>query len=400
MARAHKNANKTGKSTGRHAGKKVRNAVKVAVLLLSSILVCLVGAEIGVRVRYGDKFGPRPGFYTADDRLGWKPAPKLDHVFYGPDYQIAIRTDADGYRVGTLGDVDYSKELVVLCGDSYAFGWGVSTDQSFASNLDEMLARRSHGRVRVVNLGVGGYGTFQECDRLTDFFRNHPTAKTRLVVLQHSVNDVTDNYRNIGYHLVIWPIETIDTERSRLHLANLIHYVRETKKDAGPRAATATHEPYGQDLLWAFQRKSAKAGIPKHVMFGTRTVEFDGKTLRKDVSPDSLVQRKAFTQVQHDLMFEALNCIHDVARARGLTVLHTFISTTPDWYVEQVSDLVDESARFTQCRTIVTEAIPRPGEFDGPTDNAHSGKHFNGEFNEFWAAAIAKRLEEMNLLSQ
>jgi hypothetical protein len=129
-------------------------------------------------------------------------------------------------------------------------------------------------------------------------------------------------------------------------------------------------------------------------------VEFDGATLRRDVTPDSLALRKTFTKVQHDLMFEALNCIHDVARARGVTVVHTFISTTPDWYMVQVTDLIRRSADFTRCRVVVTEAIPRPGQFDGPTDNPHSGKHFNGEFNNFWAAAVAKRLDETNLLSQ
>jgi len=39
-------------------------------------------------------------------------------------------------------------------------------------------------------------------------------------------------------------------------------------------------------------------------------------------------------------------------------------------------------------------------DFAAPTDNPHSGKHFNGEFNEFWAAAITKRLDESNLISQ
>lgn len=370
----------------------LKNAVKVAMLIAATVLVCVAAAEIVVRVRYGDKFGLRPGFYTADDRLGWKPAPDLDHVFYGPDYEIAIRTDADGYRLGALGEVDYAKDLVILCGDSYAFGWGVSTDQSFASFVDEMLTEQSNGRVRVVNLGVGGYGTFQECDRLADFFRKHGNAKGRLVLLQHSVNDVTDNYRNIGYHLGLWPTETITTERNRLHLVNLVHYLRDARKDAEPQATAATNEPYGQDLLWAFRRKTVKAGIPKQVMFDTRTVQFDNATLRRDVTPDSLALRKTFTKVQHDLMFEALNCIHDVAQARGLTVVHTFISTTPDWYLRQVTDIIRRSADFTHCQTVVTEAIPRPGEFDGPTDNPHSGKHFNGEFNRYWAEKIARFL--------
>jgi lysophospholipase L1-like esterase len=375
-----------------------KDAVKVAVLLASTILVCIVAAEIVVRVRYGEKFGPRPSFYTADDRLGWKPAPHLDNTFYGPDYQIAIRTDADGYRLGALGEVDYAKELVIVCGDSYAFGWGVPTEQSFASYLDEILAVQSNGRLRVVNLGVGGYGTFQDCDRLVDFFRKHGAANPRLVLLQHSVNDVTDNYRNIGYHLGLWPTETINVERSRFHLANLVRYVRDAREHGEPQTAAVAQEPYTQDLLWAFRRKTATAGIPAHVEFGTRTVEFHGATLRRDVSPDSLAQRKTFTKIQRDLMFEALNCIHDVARMRGLTVVHTFISTTPDWYVGQVAEVVRQSADFSRCRVVVTEALPHPGEFAGPIDNAHSGRHFNADFNQFWATAVMERLDATDLL--
>ncbi|MCI0450937.1 MAG: SGNH/GDSL hydrolase family protein [Candidatus Latescibacteria bacterium] len=376
------------------------NAGKVALLVVATILVCIAAVELVVRVRYGDKFGPRPGFYTADNILGWKPAPDLDHVFYGPDFQIAIRTDADGYRLGTAGEVDYSKELVVLCGDSYAFGWGVATDQSFASYLDTMLTARSSGALRVVNLGVGGYGTFQNCDRLAGFFRKHPAAKPRLILVQHSVNDVTDNYRNIGYHLGTWPTETIQKERSRFHVVNLIRYAIEARKKSQTQVAAVGKEPFAQDLLWAFRRTQAVAGIPEELSFEGRVVVFDAATVKKDVSPDSLARRKAFTKVQHDLMLEALHCIHDVAATRGVVVVHTFIATTPEWYVEQVSDLARQSAAFAGCRAIVTEAIPNPGDFTGPIDNPHSGRHFNGDFNRFWATAVVKRLDAMNLLAR
>jgi hypothetical protein len=77
-----------------------------------------------------------------------------------------------------------------------------------------------------------------------------------------------------------------------------------------------------------------------------------------------------------------------------LTVVHTFISTTPDWYVQPVTDIIRRSADFTHCRVVVTEAMPHPGEFDGPTDNPHSGKHFNGEFNRYWAEKMTNVLND------
>jgi hypothetical protein len=120
-------------------------------------------------------------------------------------------------------------------------------------------------------------------------------------------------------------------------------------------------------LLWAFRRKTATA--ESHTSNSGRTVEFHGATLLRTLA-DSLAQR-GNPKIQRDLMFEALNCIHDVARMRGLTVVHTFISTTPDWYVGQVAtSLVNQ--RTSRCRVVVTEAL-RTGRITDPIDNAHSG---------------------------
>ncbi len=367
-------------------------------MVVCTTLICFVAAEAVVRIRYGDKFGPRPGFYVAERRLGWKPAPNLDDVYYGPDYEIAIRTDADGYRLGVLGAVDYSKELVILCGDSYTFGWGVSTDQTFASNIDRLLHEQSKGRVRAVNLGVGGYGTFQSCVRLEDFFRIHEDAKPRLVVLQHSVNDATDNIRNIGYYFGYWKTETVADERSRVHLVNLIRYLRAARKNADAGPAPKASEPYLQDLLWGF-RRTEELGYPDKLTFGARTLRFSPDMLRSEFSTESLAQRKKLSDAQRVLMLEALNCLHRVALAHDATVVHMFIATTPDWYIRDVTDIVRASADSTHCAVAITGAIPQPKEFAGSITNTHSGGHFNGDFNRFWAETLVDWLSENHLLA-
>jgi hypothetical protein len=374
---------------------RLKHAVKVAALLTSSIVLCAVTAEVTVRVLYGQRFGPRPRFYEADDHLGWKPAPRLHHDFYGSDFSMKIRTDADGYRLGELGDVDYTKDLVILCGDSYSFGWGVSTEESFASHLDKSLSDASDGRVRVVNLGVGGYGILQSCDRLDDFFRRHPGAHVRLVLLQHSVNDATDNYHAIGYHLGLWKTEDVDSKGSWFHLVNLGRYLLLTRASAdAPVNDEGAGDPYAQDLLWSYRRTGDIVLYPKRVTIGMRTLTFDTATLKADFSPDSLLQRKKLVPIQRDLMFESLNCIHAAAKSQGAVVVHTFIATTPEWYVHEVADLARQSANFVQCPVTITPAMPPLSEFAGPTNNAHSGRHFNPAFNEFWAARMAEYLIE------
>ena len=142
-------------------------------LSLAAVMLTLLLCEVVVRAYYGEKFGKRPGFYVGDNKLGWKPAPNLNHTFFGSDFNIKIETNENGHRLGKLGKIDFNADLVILCGDSYTFGWGVSTNETFASYLDEMLFESSKGDVRVVNLAVGGYGTFQNIFRLIDFLRKY-----------------------------------------------------------------------------------------------------------------------------------------------------------------------------------------------------------------------------------
>ena len=60
-------------------------------------------------------------------KVGWKPKANLRTFAYA-DKPFFVTTDADGWRgKTTLDDSD-----VVVFGDSYAFGYGVSDDRCFA----------------------------------------------------------------------------------------------------------------------------------------------------------------------------------------------------------------------------------------------------------------------------
>jgi len=354
-------------------------------VLLASILVAAVLAEVAVRIIYGARFGPRPAFFISDDLLGWKPTPNLDRTFHRPDYDFQIRTDADGYRLSALGEVDYTSELVVLCGDSYAFGWGVSTEQSMASYLDQILHDAPEGQRRAVNLGVSGYGILQSCDRLGQFFQTHPDAHVGAVLVQHSVDDPVDNHLSIGYHLGIWRTKARNRSPSGVHLFNAIDYTLHAGRERGSGAEV---DPYVKDMFLAHQLRGGRILYPSRVTVAGQQVECDSLTFTTDVSAEELVARKELSRTQHDLMSASLGCIHEVCAARGVTVVHMFLSTTPDWYVQEVAELARDSAQLKKCRAVIAGHVPRQTEYTGSITNQHSGGHFTPEFNRFWAERV------------
>jgi lysophospholipase L1-like esterase len=77
--------------------------------------------------------------------------------------QISI--NKDGYR-GRLVSKQKGEDTfrIILLGDSFAFGWGVEEDETFAFHLEQILNKRLEGKpnVEVINFGVPGYSTFQQ----------------------------------------------------------------------------------------------------------------------------------------------------------------------------------------------------------------------------------------------
>ncbi|MBD0315425.1 MAG: SGNH/GDSL hydrolase family protein [Nitrospiraceae bacterium] len=80
-----------------------------------------------------------------------------------------------------------SEDLRILAvGDSMTAGIGVSTEQTYVRQLESLL-RPQAGPVRVMNAGVGGYGTWQELDLLNEKL---DLVKPQIVTLQVYWNDL------------------------------------------------------------------------------------------------------------------------------------------------------------------------------------------------------------------
>ena len=158
----------------------------VLSIIATVLVVVLVVGEVMVRVsspvrtmypRY--KFIPEYGF-------GLYPNRRVVHACPGK-FKFHYTVNEYGHRGRALSPADSnaSRNIVVL-GDSFAFGQGVSDGEPFAAVLDDLLG----DDYAVLNLGSPGWGLTQQIRRYYEFARKY---KPETVLLQYCWNDPEDN---------------------------------------------------------------------------------------------------------------------------------------------------------------------------------------------------------------
>lgn len=135
-------------------------------LAFVSIGVALLIAEVGLRVILPtptETVGPRPGFLEHDATVGWTPVPGGRGTMESEEFAVTVAVNEQGIR----GPRTYSRERrpgvprVVVVGDSFSFGYGVTHEENWITRLERALAP-----AEVINLAVTGYGTDQQLLRL------------------------------------------------------------------------------------------------------------------------------------------------------------------------------------------------------------------------------------------
>ncbi len=102
-------------------------------------------------------------------------------------FRFANREFDVAFDVNSLGVRDDEAALrapqVVVAGDSFAMGWGVERDQTFARRVQSLTG------LRVLNTGVSSYGTARELLLL----RRVDTSHMRFLLIQYDRNDAWEN---------------------------------------------------------------------------------------------------------------------------------------------------------------------------------------------------------------
>lgn len=206
--------------------------------------------------------------------IGWRLRP--EHAFEKDDpygARVEYRSDADGFRSGAMVSAAADTPLLVVAGDSFAFGWDVPFEQSFGAHLAERLGWRER------NVAMPGFGL----DQAWLAVREHAlAAKPALVVLGLFLEDFERSrtaYRTVeGFSKPLFALRagTLVRETREDAPGPLVRWLEATRVvrflDAGLRHAGRFVElgPWwslNSAILAALRDDCAAAGVPLVVLF-------------------------------------------------------------------------------------------------------------------------------------
>lgn len=120
---------------------------------------------------------------TYDEILVYKPASGKCR-FTNPEFDTVLTFNNEEGRLIPSDTSNLHGPAIAVVGDSFAMGWGVQDDETFAAVL-----QRETGR-RVYNLAVSSYGTRRELLRL---IRSSLFEKVETIIVQYCDNDLEEN---------------------------------------------------------------------------------------------------------------------------------------------------------------------------------------------------------------
>ncbi len=172
-----------------------RRRRREAILVVTSTAAALVLAELACRIFLPGATAVRFVFGGIRSRQFHHIYPAQTRMYMGrfEGQDVFVETNEDGLRTAYAKE-DFKKFLnrVIVLGDSFTLGLGVTSEDSFAARLENNLRHAIGGeRIAVLNAGINSYSPFLEKllfeKKLTEY---RPT----LVVLFLDVTDIGDDY--------------------------------------------------------------------------------------------------------------------------------------------------------------------------------------------------------------
>ncbi|MFH1850299.1 MAG: GDSL-type esterase/lipase family protein [archaeon] len=154
------------------------------VLIIVNLLACCsVVAVVFARTHHKETLVIRPFYVPLSNCL--EPDFEASEVIDGRVIHYAVNSDGFRDKNYTVGR-PAGKERIIVLGDSYTFGLGVHSNETFPKILESRLGHR----YEVLNFGVTGYDTEEEVTMLESVgLKYNPD----LVVVAFLTNDVTNH---------------------------------------------------------------------------------------------------------------------------------------------------------------------------------------------------------------
>jgi hypothetical protein len=109
------------------------------------------------------------GLFRLDEFSGFSMRPNLCVRLKSPEYDQVLRTNDRGFVGPSVTTPKPQDEFrIVVLGDSYTAGGQAPYEQNYTAVLQDFLRASGYSYVRVINLGVGGCGTFCQAGLLKE----------------------------------------------------------------------------------------------------------------------------------------------------------------------------------------------------------------------------------------
>lgn len=118
-------------------------------------------------------------------------------VFTGNEFRNEYHINSQGLRDDELS---LNHPQIIVTGDSFAMGWGVDQEATFAQILEKKTG------LRVLNAAISSYGTAREMMML----RRIPTDRLQYLIIQYCGNDYDEN---LSYFLNQNKLHTMNEEK-------------------------------------------------------------------------------------------------------------------------------------------------------------------------------------------
>jgi lysophospholipase L1-like esterase len=174
----------------------VKGILANTAIFLVAFFLALAIVEIGARILINPASRFDNGLYMTDERYIFtlRPGATIRHEFeIGPGVIQTVRgrISDQGLRDEFIPPKEAGEYRVLLLGDSYTFGVTTEFEDTIGRQLQRILVSEGSGRhVRVINLGVGGTGPWQQRGRLLDIgFELKPDLVVHQLFLSNDVGN-------------------------------------------------------------------------------------------------------------------------------------------------------------------------------------------------------------------